>query len=106
MHFLYILILSLTFSLNEKKTRILRTNQRQIIIGVVVNKKINVPKSVRKKIRQEMYYINKYGLFDHNEFTNQNTTLASMLGKVNYGLFLDSSNKEFKSYQKRLKSML
>ena len=94
------------FSLNEKKTRILRTNQRQIITGVVVNKKINVPKSVRKKIRQEMYYINKYGLFDHNEFTNQNTTLASMLGKVNYGLFLDSSNKEFKSYQKRLKSML
>ena len=96
----------LGFSLNEKKTRVLRRNQRQVITGIVVNEKINVSKKIRRKIRQEMYYINKYGITSHNDFTNQNTTLHSILGKVNYGLFLNSSNKEFKSYQKRLKSML
>lgn len=92
------------FSLNDAKTRILRRHQRQIITGVVVNEKINVSKSVRRKIRQEMYYINKFGFDNHNKFTNQNTSYASILGKINYGLFLNSSNKEFKTYQKALKT--
>ena len=96
----------LGFSLNEKKTRVLRSNQRQVITGIVVNEKINMSKEIRRKIRQEMYYINKYGIINHNRFVNQNATLSSMLGKVNYGLFLNSSNKELKSYQKKLKSML
>lgn len=97
---------TLGFSLNEKKTRVLRSNQRQVITGIVVNEKINMSKEIRRKIRQEMYYINKYGIINHNRFVNQNATLSSMLGKVNYGLFLNSSNKELKSYQKKLKSML
>ena len=92
------------FSLNDAKTRILRRHQRQIITGVVVNEKINVSKSVRRKIRQEMYYINKFGFDNHNKFTNQNTSYGSILGKINYGLFLNSSNKEFKTYEKALKT--
>ena len=94
------------FSLNETKTKVFRNYHKQIITGVVVNEKMNILKEKRKQIRQEMYYINKYGISGHNEFTKENVTLASMMGKVNYGLFLNSSNKEFKSYQKKLQSML
>ena len=92
------------FSLNDAKTKVYRSHQRQMVTGIVVNEKINIPKSVRKKIRQEMYYINKYGFDNHNKFTNQNTSYVSILVKVNYGLFLDSSNKEFKTYQNILKT--
>ena len=94
------------FSLNEEKAKILRRNTKQIITGVVINEKINSSKNYRKKIRQEMYYIQKYGLDGHNIYTNQNIMLSSLMGKVRYCLFLDSTNKEFKTYEKRLKSMI
>ena len=94
------------FSLNEEKTKILRKNTKQTVTGVVVNEKINSSKSYRRKIRQEMYYIQKYGLDSHNIYTNQNIMLSSLMGKVRYCLFLDSSNKEMKTYEKRLKSMI
>lgn len=91
------------FSLNEEKTKVLRPGNRQMITGVVVNQKLNVSKSMRKKIRQEMFFIQKYGVEKHNQRTKQSLTYASLLGKINYVLFLDPQNKEFKTYQKYLK---
>ncbi len=92
------------FSINFRKTKVLRNYERQIITGVVVNEKLNVPRKKRLKIRQEMYYIKKYGLDNHNKFTGDNVTYAKALGKVNYCLFLNPSNKEFKTYQNELKT--
>lgn len=94
------------FSLNTRKTRVLRKNQKQIITGIVVNKKVNTSKNYRKDIRQKMYYINKFGLNNVNSYIGSNITYLSLLGKINYGLFLDLDNKELKTYQKRIKSML
>lgn len=91
------------FSLNEVKTRVLRPGNRQMITGVVVNQKLNVSKSMRKKIRQDVFFIQKYGLENHNKRTKQSLTYASLLGKINYVLFLDPHNKEFKTYHKYLK---
>ena len=82
------------FSLNEEKTRMLRQNHRQIVTGVVVNKKVNAPKALRKRIRQEMYYIKKYGIDDK--------TKLSILGKINYVLSLNPNQEEFQEYKKYL----
>jgi len=42
-------------NINNKKTRIMHRSQRQIVCGVVVNEKLNIPKEKRKNLRAEIY---------------------------------------------------
>ena len=55
----------LSMKLNREKTRVRKQGQQQEVTGIVVNEKTQLPESERKKIRQEMYYIRKYGLESH-----------------------------------------
>ena len=50
------------FSLNEKKTRVLKPYQRQTVTGIVVNEKPNISKNYKRQLRQEIYYCEKYGV--------------------------------------------
>lgn len=92
------------FNLNEKKTKVIRNNRRQTVTGVVVNKKTNVTKEYKRKIRQEMYYIKKYGLENSCKYINKNPKkyLNSLKGKINYCLELNYT-EELRSYLKILK---
>lgn len=51
--------------LNCEKTAVVTRNFQQRVTGIVVNEKPAVCSAERRKIRQEMYYISKYGLRDH-----------------------------------------
>ena len=53
------------FVLNECKTRVLRQHQRQQVTGVVVNDKLQAPRSLRRALRQHVHYIKTYGLASH-----------------------------------------
>ncbi len=55
------------FTCNDKKTRILRRSTRQWVTGVVVNKKLNPPKNIVRKIRQYLYYMHRWGVEEHCE---------------------------------------
>lgn len=60
------IILEEGFKVNEKKTRVLYKHQRQEVTGLIVNgKNVRVKKKYLKKMRQEIYYCNKYGVDDH-----------------------------------------
>ena len=50
-------ILEIDFELeiNNKKTKIMHRSQRQMVCGVVVNEKLNIPKEKRKNLRAEIY---------------------------------------------------
>lgn len=95
----------LGFNLNEEKTKIITKNKRQTVTGLIVNEKINTPSTYRKKIRQEMYYINKYGLNNHCQKINQDKEkyIANLKGRINYCLSISPNNNIFKEYQKRVK---
>jgi len=41
--------------INNKKTKIMHRSQRQMVCGVVVNEKLNIPKEKRKNLRAEIY---------------------------------------------------
>lgn len=58
----------LGFSLNEVKTKIMKRNDPQLISGIIVNKKPQVPRRIRNKLRNEMFYIKTFGLEDHVSF--------------------------------------
>ena len=92
---------------NVKKTRVAHQNARQEVTGIVVNKKIQTPKPYRKKIRQEIYYIKKYGLESHLSFCqiSQKNYLEHLQGKIGYALFINPKDAELLGYQKYLSEL-
>lgn len=90
----------LGLSLNNEKIRTRRQSQRQEVTGVVVNEKMQLPKSLRKRIRQEMYYIRKYGLESHQQYCEMTKSnyLEHLRGIIQYGLFINPGDRELRSY--------
>lgn len=82
------------FNVNQKKTRFASYAGRQEVTGLIVNnKEISVPSDYIKKIRQELYYVKKYGLKGHREkvgFTNKYFK-DHMLGKI---LFVNQIDRQ------------
>jgi len=98
---------TLGFNLNEAKTKVIKKEQRQTVTGLVVNKKVNVPISYRKKIRQEMYYLKKYGLDSHLKRINvsKNNYLLSLRGRINYILSINPNDIEMSNYLLEIKNI-
>ena len=47
--------------LKNRKTAVVPASKQQTVTGIVVNEKINIKKDYKKEIRQEMYYIKRWG---------------------------------------------
>ncbi|MBQ7993528.1 MAG: RNA-directed DNA polymerase [Solobacterium sp.] len=97
------------FFLNRKKNRLMKASQRQYTCGLIVNEKVSVPSDTRRKIRQEMYMIQKYGLSSHLEAVHFEGSLEeylySLLGRVNFVLSIEK-REEFLKYRKALLEMI
>lgn len=96
------------FNVNKDKTRVIRNNKRQIVTGIVVNEKVNIPRDYLKKIRQEMYFINKYGFDSHLEHIKIDDKLKyflSLKGRINYVLTINPKSKEMSNYLKTLNKL-
>jgi RNA-directed DNA polymerase len=78
-------------SLNVKKTRLMLGHNRQEVTGIVVNEKMQAPREVRSKLRQAIYYIEKYGLDSHMEFTSETRAnyINHLRGIANFILFVN-----------------
>lgn len=89
------------FELNEKKTKLRLQHQRQEVTGIVVNEKLQVRRDYRKLVRQQIYYIKRFGLIEQskkNGFDEPIKYLRHLLGKLNFILFIDPKNSEMKDY--------
>ena len=109
---------NLGFSLNKKKTKLIKQGQRQIVTGVVVNEKQQLPKNCRKRIRQELYYCQKYSVKSH--ILNANLTeyirpngdvyykeyLLNLYGRINYALQINPCDTEMLDYSITVKSAI
>jgi len=93
--------------LNNDKTKLMKQNQPQIISGIIVNKKVQIPKSKRNKIRNEMFYIKKFGLQNHLIKTKETKTyyLKHLIGRINYLLSINPKDSEFIEYKKCLNEL-
>lgn len=98
------------FLLNTAKTRVSRNNKRQSVTGIVVNEKLSIPAEYKRKLRQEIYYCNKFGInshmarldFDGNEISYIN----HLLGRINYVLSVTPDDKQMLDGKKLLLGML
>lgn len=86
--------------LNRDKIYVLRKNSKQKITGLVCNEKVSIDRNLLKGIRQEMYYIKKYGYEDHLNFLkvdDKGRYLDSLLGRVRFVLMVQKI-PEFQGY--------
>ena len=99
----------LGLELNNNKIHVIRKSSRQSVTGIVVNEKVQVSRKYRKDIRQEMYYINKYGLKHHlkvkNIKMNHKNYLNKLYGKILYVLQVNNNDKEFIEYKEIIKKL-
>lgn len=104
------------FELNREKTRVLGRDQRQIVTGVVVNEKVQVSREYRRKLRQEVYYCETYGIRGHLERMGKTEYLNSgvhglerylnvLLGKVNFILGVNQEDQSFIELREKLKKL-
>ena len=93
------IVLSSGFKLNDKKTRYISANKQQNILGLVVNKEVRIPKTLRKNIRAMIHYYamsrgyicprdKKYALFSEVEINR-------LRGYMNY-----IKSADLKTYEK------
>ena len=99
------------FTLKDSKTRLQVDGMRKSVTGLVVNEKVNVPKSYVKQIRMWLYYWERYGykkaetIFTSNYLKDKGHTkeaapsLLNVLdGKLNYLKMVKESDDS--TYQK------
>ena len=93
----------LGFLLNEQKTRIQRSGQRQTVTGIVVNEKLSIPADYRRRLRQELYYCRKFGIREHLQKIGLNvpadTYKMQLLGKINYVLQAHPNDRDLLDFR-------
>lgn len=102
------LLYKLGLKINNKKIHIVNKSTCQIVTGIVVNNKVQVNINYRKKIRQEIYYIKKYGIDSHTKYINidnKELYIKKLYGKILFVLQINNTDKEFIEYKKYLNSL-
>ena len=88
----------LGFLLNEQKTKVQRPGQQQSVTGIVVNEKLSIPADYRRRLRQELYYCQKFGIREHLQKIGpeipEETYRMQLSGKVNYVLQFSPDDKD------------
>ena len=94
-------------TINYKKLHIMRKGSRQSVTGIIVNEKQQVNKEYRQKIRQEVYYISKYGIDSHLSTINEKRAsyIEHLIGKINYCLYINPNDKKMQDYLNKISSL-
>ena len=104
------MLYKLGLELNESKIHVINRSNSQIVTGIVVNEKIQVSSKYRNKIRQEIYYINKFGLESHllknNIKISHKKYLNILYGKILYVLQINENDEEFIKYKMNIKELI
>lgn len=105
------------YILNEDKIVIAGNGRQQKITGVVVNQRPQTDRKYRREIRQDIYYIGKYGLEEHlkrkglllndiDKMAQLVKELQKLIGRIVFVLQIDPENKEFQNYKEISISLL
>ena len=76
------------FAVNERKGRVQRSGGRQEVTGIVVNRKLGVPRAEVRKLRAILHAAEKTGLEAQNR-TNHPNFRAYLEGKIGYVMMVD-----------------
>lgn len=91
------------FELNWKKTRVLGRGNAQSVTGIVVNEKAQVSRAYRRKLRQEVYLFDRYGIKTEEGPKNDEKERMRLLGKMRYVLSVNPEDVWFGNMYKKWK---
>ena len=96
------------FRINHKKTKVLGRHQAQKVTAITVNDKMQVTRAYRRQLRQELYYLERFGrdseaAKQEQDFINY---LYKLQGRVAFVLYVDPENVEFQKAKERLEDMI
>lgn len=90
------IIIECGFDINVAKIKLYKGNGAKILTGVsLANGKIRVPRDYRRNLKQELYFIQQYGMGEHmrrKKIKNPHY-LESIIGKTEFLLMLEPDNK-------------
>ncbi len=98
------------FVLNRAKTEIATAAMRQSVTGIVVNDRPRVSAEYRRTLRQELYYIGKFGVEGHLEARGEGAApdeyLRSLLGRISWALSVSPDDGELICARGELRKLL
>jgi retron-type reverse transcriptase len=80
------------FRSNESKTKLIYKSIRQQVTGIVVNEKLSIPKTMYKSLRQDIYYMKKFGVSSHLDkkgLQHKSHVKEHYFGLANYMMKID-----------------
>lgn len=94
------------FAINESKTHFVTNANRQSVTGLTVNEKVSVSAEYKRKLRQAVHYVLRYGSDDCILHTNKTEFITNgvpdeekylqhLIGRVNYVLQIEPNNTWF-----------
>jgi len=77
-------------TINNEKTSFSGPGARKYVTGIVVNERLNILRDERKRLRQEMYYIRKFGINGHLRKTeiSRANYIDHLVGRLNFAYFV------------------
>ena len=103
------MLYKLGLELNNDKIHIVHKSSSQSVTGIIVNEKMQINIKYRNKIRQEIYYIKKFGLSSHLKKCDINIDskryLNILYGRVLYVLQINENDKEFIKYRQFIENL-
>ena len=84
------------FQINDSKTRFIKGRHQKIVTGISISEnKLTVPKSKRREVRQHVYYINRFGLSEHQRMIGNNDPifLERLIGYLHFWHSIEPDNK-------------
>lgn len=84
------------FQINEAKTSVMRAGGRQSVVGLVVNARVNAPREARRLIRQQAYFIGRFGLDSHLAHKQElrSGAVFHYLGKASFVLSVNRRDRD------------
>ena len=84
------------FSINTKKTKLMRGGGRRIVTGISIGSgELKFPKASKRKLRQEIYWLEKKGILSQSEYGGNFDPMYvdRLLGKLNFWKSVETENQ-------------
>ena len=93
------------FELNEDKTHFVTNASRQMVTGLTVNEKINVNSDYKRRLRQELYYADRFGVKSAADYLHEPDVqkyYSRLMGRINFVLSIEPDNDYFIKAKEKL----
>lgn len=100
---------SIGLNINWSKTRLLRPHNRQKVTGVIVNERLGPSRDFLRSLRQDIYFIDKFGIYGHARHVGASSPLSclnNLIGRISHAIFLLGGDEKLENAKANLEKIL